>query len=310
MNKKEFKTLDEQINVFKSKGLTITDNEKTKDILFMENYFFINGYRYLFMNSIKDKRFIYGTTFDELYALFTFDRNLRNILFKNLLIIENNIKSIISYQLSKKYGYKEKEYLKESNFTSDNKEKRRVEDVINKMKRQIRVNGSKHTATSHYISNYGYIPLWILVKVLSFGLINELYGILKIEDQIALAENYNIDVKDMEIYLSLLANYRNLCAHEDIVFNHKSQRYIDDTKFHRMLNIDIKDGEYVYGKNDIFALIIILKQMLIKDKFDEMMMEIENEFIDFDNKVESISISKLYNEMGFPKNYMEIIKFD
>lgn len=37
-----------------------------------------------------------------------FDRELRNILFKNLLIIENNIKSIMSYKLSVKYGYKEK----------------------------------------------------------------------------------------------------------------------------------------------------------------------------------------------------------
>lgn len=310
MNKKEFKTLDEQLDIFKSKGLKISNVESAKDILLMENYFFINGYRHIFMKSNKDKRFVNNATFDELHTMFLFDRNLRNILFKNLLVIENNIKSIISYQLSKKYGYKEKDYLKKSNFTTDNKEQRRVEDVINKMKKQIRTNGSKHTATYHYINNYGYIPLWILVKVLSFGLINELYGILKPEDQLSIAEYYNLDVESLEIYLALLSNYRNLCAHEDIVFDHRSQRQIPDSRFHIMLKISQTDDEYIYGKNDIFALIIILKQMLKKDKFEEMMYEIENEFVEFDNKVDSIPLDKLYDKMGFPKNYKDILNIN
>lgn len=309
MNKKEFKTLDEQLSIFRSKGLIINNEEYAKDVLLMENYFFINGYRHIFLKK-NEKRFIDGTTFEELHRMFLFDRNLRNILFKNLLIIENNIKSIISYQLSKKYGFKERDYLKESNFTTDNKDKRRVNDVINKMKRQIRVNGSKHTATLHYINNYGYVPLWILVKVLSFGLINELYGILKPEDQLELSEFYNLDVETLETYLALLSNYRNLCAHEDIVFDHKSQRSINDSRFHIIMKIQNKDEEYIYGKNDIFALVIILKQMLRKNKFEDMMNEIENEFFKFKTDVKSISINKLYDKMGFPENYKDIVKID
>ena len=275
MNKKEFKTLDEQLGIFKSKGLTINDEEEARNILLKENYFFINGYRRVLMVSSKEKKFVKGATFDELYAIFMFDREFRNILFKNLLIIENNIKSIISYKLSVKYGYKEKNYLKESNFTTDNKDKRRVSDVINKMKRQIRVNSQNHSATLHYVTNYGYIPLWVLVKVLSFGLINELYGILKPEDQKEIADLYEIEMEDMEVYLSLLVNYRNLCAHEDIVFDHRTQKYISNTKYHNELKIKQDEfGEYIKGKNDIFALIIILKQMLTKDEFMHMMDEI------------------------------------
>lgn len=307
MNKKEFKTLDEQLNIFRTKGLIISDEVFAREVLYLENYFFINGYRHIFLVPGKERKFIKGTTFEELYQMFTFDRNIRNILFKNLLIVENNIKSILSYQLSKKYGYKEKEYLKPSNFTTDNKEQRRVNDVINKMKRQIRINGQKHTATYHYINNYGYVPLWILVKVLSFGLVNELYGILKPEDQLELAKYYNLDVESLEIYLNLLANYRNLCAHEDLVFDHRSQRYINDTRFHLQLNIPKTNGEYIYGKNDIFALIIILKQMLQKDKFDEMLSQINDELIEFDNNVDTIKVNKLYDKMGFPENYLDII---
>ena len=140
MANKVFKSLDEQIDILKSKGLVINDVDKAKDILFRENYFFISGYRHLFMRSFKDNSFIEGTTFDELYAVFVFDRNIRNIMFKYILIIENNIKSVISYQMSKKYGIKEKQYLNPKNFRQDNMKLRQVHDVINKMKLQIRVN--------------------------------------------------------------------------------------------------------------------------------------------------------------------------
>ena len=311
MNKKEFKTLDEQLGIFKSKGLTINDEEEARNILLKENYFFINGYRRVLMVSSKEKKFVKGATFDELYAIFMFDREFRNILFKNLLIIENNIKSIISYKLSVKYGYKEKNYLKESNFTTDNKDKRRDSDVINKMKRQIRVNSQNHSATLHYITNYGYIPLWVLVKVLSFGLINELYGILKPEDQKEIADLYEIEMEDMEVYLSLLANYRNLCAHEDIVFDHRTQKYISNTKYHNELKIKQDEfGEYIKRKNDIFALIIILKQMLTKDQFMHMMDEINLKLQDLSWQIKSVKIEKLYDTLGFPENYMDLINIE
>ena len=85
---KSFKSLDEQVEILRSKGLIIEDEELTKQILLRENYFFINGYRVLLMNSYADKSFIIGATFRELYSIFLFDRYMRNILFKNLMIIE------------------------------------------------------------------------------------------------------------------------------------------------------------------------------------------------------------------------------
>ncbi len=306
MNKKEFRNLDEQVNIMVNKGLKVNDIDKAKDILFRENYFFINGYRSLFYT--KDRKFINGTTFEELYSLFLFDRNLRNILFKYILVFENNIKSIISYQLSKKYGYKEKDYLNPKNFNQDIKEKRRVDDVIYKMNRQIRINGEKHTATFHYITKYHYIPLWVLVKVLSFGLINELFGILKEEDQKEIADFYKMSSDDLKVYLQLLSNYRNLCAHEDIVYEHRTQTYIGDTYYHSRLNIPKNDlGEYTKGKNDLFALIIILKQVLQVDRFKEFIQEINTCFDMFNMHINTIEINKLYNKMGFPENYMDIV---
>ena len=304
---KLFKSLDEQVEILKSKGLIIEDETYAKEVLLRENYFFINGYRFLLMNSYADKTFVVGSTFRELYSIFLFDRSFRTILFKNLLIIENQLKSIISYQLSKKYGYRDKDYLNPKNFTSDKMKSRRVKDVIEKMKRQIRVNGTHHLATIHYMNNYGYIPLWVLVKVLSFGIVCELYFILKPEDQVAIADIFGITTNYFENFLPILANYRNLCAHEDIVYEHRTEKGIIDTVYHEKLNIPVMDDEYIYGKNDVFAVMIILKFLLRKDDFRLMMKEIEYEIERLDGIINSISIEKILDQMGIPSNYMDLI---
>ena len=306
MIEKRFKSLDEQIEILKYKGLIINNETFAKEILLRENYFFLNGYRHLFMVSDNDRRYLQGTTFEELYSVFLFDRKLRNVLFKNLLIIENNIKSIISYQMSKKYGYKEKDYLREKNFTTNPEKRRQVKDLLAKMKRQIRVNGREHSATLHYANNYGFIPLWILVKVLSFGIVCEMFSILKDEDQDVISSVYHIDSDTLITYLPILANYRNLCAHEDILFDNKTQKCIEDTEYHKDLNIKKEDNEYICGKNDLFALLIIMKQMLRKEEFKSMMIEKENIVAGLDYNLKTISVSKVLDKMGFPDNYYEL----
>lgn len=308
MAQKVFKSLEEQISILKDKGLVINNEDFAKEILFKENYFFLSGYRHLFLEP-GTRKFKKGTTFEEIYALFLFDRQFRNIIFKNILIIENNYKSVSSYILSRNYGYKEKDYLRASNFNTSKERSRQVNDLIKKMKRQIRINGTQHTATSHYITNYGYVPLWIVVKVLSFGIMSELFSILKKDDQIEISNFYNIDVDTLEIYFPLLANYRNLCAHEDILYDHFTQRVIPDTGIHSFLNIEKTNGEFIYGKNDLFALIIILKQMLSKDEFKLLINEITYELDYLSGKLHIIGIDDVLDRMGFPSNYKDIVNY-
>lgn len=311
MKNKIFKNLDEQINILKNKDLLIEDEDKAKQILLRENYFFLSGYRHLLMKNYKDKNFIKGSTFEELYSIFNFDRKIRNICFKNILIIENNIKSIISYELSKKYGYQEKNYLNQNNYTEDPLKGKQVHDVLNKMRKQLAFNGKKHSATMHYMTNYGYIPMWILVKVLSFGLMAEFYCILKPEDKKEIADIYNMDYEDMEVYLYLLANFRNLCAHEDILYDHRTQRSIPDNNIHKYLEIEKdEEFEYRYGKKDLFALMIIFKYMLTKDEFREMIRELSYEIDILDGKINTVPIESILNRIGFPTNWKKIIEYE
>ena len=195
------------------------------------------------------------------------------------------------------------------NFSQDTLQTRQVYDVLNKVKRQIRVNGRKHTATFHYIENYGYIPLWILVKVLSFGIMAEFYDILKEEDKTEISKYYGVSSETLSIYLSLLSNFRNVCAHEDILYDHRTQREIPDCKYHDLLNIPVNEDGYIYGKNDLFSLVIILKVMLSKNDFNEMFDEIKREVSNLDAVVDVVPLDDILNRIGFPSNWKKIKDF-
>ena len=307
---KVFKTLDEQIEILKGKGLVIDDIEYARNIILRENYFFLMGYRHLFYKSDGSKTFRDDTNFRELYALFTFDRQLRNIIFKNVLIIENNCKSIFSYVLSHKYGYKEKDYLKPQNYVQSHDKQRQVNDLLRKMKRQIRINGGQHDATKHYINNYGYIPLWVVVKVLSFGITSELYTIMKDVDQREIAKEFHVDPENLLTFLPILSNYRNLCAHEDILFEHHTQKVIPDNKYHEALHISKMDDEYMYGKGDVFAVVLIFKYLLSKDDFRLFLNEVSYELDRLAGKLDSIPVYYVLDHMGFPTNYLELLDME
>ena len=157
-------------------------------------------------------------------------------------------------------------------------------------------------------SKYGYIPLWIVVKILSFGIVSELFQILKPENQAEIARDFGVSVEQLIVYLPILANFRNLCAHEDILYDHRAQRDIEDTKYHQLLNIPKMNDEYIYGKNDLFAIVIILKQLLRRDDFFLFMSEFEYEIQILADRLKTISIEKVLDRMGFPINYGEMVR--
>ena len=77
-----FRTYDQQIDILKNqKGLIISDETITKESLINIGYFsLIGGYKYPFKNPMTRKYI--NTTFEDIYALYKFDRELRELTFK------------------------------------------------------------------------------------------------------------------------------------------------------------------------------------------------------------------------------------
>ena len=143
--------------------------------------------------------------------------------------------------------------------------------------------------------------------LLSFGIISELFCILKYEDQVEIAKFYKLDPQTLSIYLALLANFRNLCAHEDILYDHRTNRVIPDCDYHKILEIPKNElDEYIYGKNDLYAIIIIMKKMLSEEEFRDIIFEIGYEIDVLDSKVDTVPLNSILNRLGFPDNWRDI----
>ena len=95
---KEFKTIEEQINLLKTRNIIFEDEEKTKYILLNNNYYnIINGYKDLFIKDINNSLYKKNIKFEEIYALYEFDRHLRNIFLEYILKFENSLRSLVAY---------------------------------------------------------------------------------------------------------------------------------------------------------------------------------------------------------------------
>ena len=122
---KEPKNLEEQLNILQSRGVSMDGEEyrKASDILKRVGYYrLINGYKKLFIATFEDEsngvieEFKDGTTISEIYSLFYFDRNLREIMLRHILPVEAHIKSLLSFVISEKYG--NDNYLRYQNMLS------------------------------------------------------------------------------------------------------------------------------------------------------------------------------------------------
>ena len=94
---KPFLTYAQQIQKLKDKNLVIPDEPNAAAILHRYGYFaLITGYKDLLKNRTT-KRYLDGTTFDDIVAIYRFDEQLRELTFRYLLHIERHIRSSLSW---------------------------------------------------------------------------------------------------------------------------------------------------------------------------------------------------------------------
>lgn len=315
---KGFKTFEEQIDILKSRGLIIPDKEQTISILSRENYYnIINGYKFPFIDKKNSsEKYIENCSFDEIYALYQFDRHIRSISFKYILQIENILRTQISYVFSKYHD--SSNYLCYENFETlsnvgDNKPLANRAKKIFSLFKQIQGDISKSIEykdyIQHYILHYGYVPMWVLVNAIPLNRLSTFYRLMKQSERIEVSKHWDIREKDLRQYVSLLADFRNLCAHDERIYCYRSKLIIPDTDIHKALNIEKgTNGNYIQGKNDFFSLMIVLKYLLEPSDFNTFFNKVNGRLISLDKSLSSINIEVIKESMGFPYNWSEIKK--
>ena len=322
---KTFKTLRQQLRILRNRGLYVSKNGKPKEVLQEENYYaLINGYKELFLgpNSSavdQSETFIPGSSFDEIYAISIFDRNLRAILLKAILKIENQFKSYVSYEFSKNHGHDN--YLKKSSFDDSHgplstktaiedyeRKIARINNLISDVQGNISYYYKKKSYIKHYVNEYGFVPMWVLVNTMSFGSISTFFSLMKPNEQVNISKKYNLLKENLNRYMKVLSEARNICAHDERLYNIvlSKESEIKDTRYHVSLGIPLVNTKYTCGKKDFFAILITLKEILKKREFSKLISEIDLELNKIASKLNSVSVNDLMIKMGLPSNWKQL----
>lgn len=301
MKKKRFLTYDEQIAFLKEKkNLEIQNEEYAKKILFKIGYFpLINGYKEAYKDTITNQ-FQKGVTFEDIYELYQFDNDLRSIFIKYILMVERNIKSSLSYHFCFLYGDMQADYLDVSHYDYVGKKKAVIQNMLKIMKGQLR-HDSDYAYIRHYMAKYNYVPLWVLLNVLTIGQLSKIYSCQKGRVKIQVCQDFGpIKINEMGKMLAVMTKFRNVCAHNDRLFDFRTKDALLDMKIHERLSLPREQGRYVYGKNDLFAQLIILKFLLSEDEFKALFHDLKVCFRKHPVHKEVLE------KMGFPKKWEKI----
>ena len=286
---KEYMSHELLIDYLISKKVNVINKEEAiKKIEKYTYYSIVNSYKFNFKDSKNN--YLPNVSFDEIYALFEFDKNLKYIILKYTLEIETIIKSLMANQISKNYGLIN--YLTIDNL-DDNAQIETKEKLINKINEEINHNYNIHSAITHYKDKYGYIPPFVLMKILTFGVTSRYYGLLKQKDRQKIAKYFKISDKLLKQILKNLTSIRNIAAHSDRLFCFRDKYTLSFKLIDK--NYNIKDNT-----TNLYMMIKALKLILTKGLYNEMIKRINNEIRILDSKLSSISINDILKIMGYP----------
>ena len=286
-NIKKYLSSDDLIDYLIKKGVHISNREETLNKLEKYSYYsIVNTYKNIFKTEKNNYRL--GVRFEEIYSLYEFDKKLRIILLNMIFELEILMKSMISELLSRKYGIDN--YLNSKNFDTSI-DSSIIINFINSLNNDINNQYGKHEAITHYVDKYGYVPPFVLVKILSFGEISKLYSILKQEDRQYISKKFNLSDKILKQILRVITIVRNICAHNERLYS-----------FHSKFVISFNKIDLIYPKQKSTNLYMIIKslRLFIDDKmYNEIMDEIREQLNILNKNLSSVNIDSILNRMGF-----------
>lgn len=240
---KPFLTIDEQIKLLERRG--VSTDESTARLLMREGYYsIVNGYKDPFINESAteregDDRYIAGTSFNDLYDLYSFDRRLWELTFRYLIRAEATAGTAISYCFSEMHR-EPNAYLLQSSFCDQAEYVSHGHDEDDYAKEisgligilSARERNSRAEFIEHYREAHGSVPLWVLANDLTIGNLEHFYNLMKPRER----EGFCRFVTDStgrcgdrrlgyfkpqkaQVCLEVLVRFRNICAHDERLYS-------------------------------------------------------------------------------------------
>lgn len=250
-----------------------------------------------------------GVKFEDIVSLYEFDEELRSLFMRYILKVERKLHSILSYYFTQTYGENQSFYLDINNYNDTPQNHIEIEKLIQRLD-YIANRNTHYEYINYHRRNYSNVPLWILVNALPLGTVSKMYQYSNHSLRAKVCMDFeNLNERQLEQILLVMTKFRNVCAHGERLFSYRTVDSIGDLLMHQKLEIPQKNGEYIYGKHDLFAVVISLKYILTKQEFSDFkkqLIKIINSLVD---NVGFLEKAKILNAMGFPENWENLSRF-
>lgn len=215
-----------QVQKLKDRGLVVNDELEAGRTLRYANYYRFTGFCLRFQyydKEANDRRFIKGTTFEDVVDLCRFDAQLRDCYSEALEMVELSLRSAIAFHFGKAYGAFG--HLDPANFVKAFSQsvpcKGNRSRVVNPYKEwrntlNEETRRSNELFVSHFRKTYAEypdLPIWMVSELCSFGTLSRMFSNLKNVEQGMVAHDYALQFVTMQSWLHTMTYVRNICAH-------------------------------------------------------------------------------------------------
>lgn len=293
MANKDFKCLDDQLAILKSRGLQIADEAAAKNFLYRNNYYRVSGYSL----TLRDHdSFFESASFKNIIDIYSFDHELRHVLMKYIEIIEVTVKSLYAYEFTKVHGAVG--HLNPAFFTSPQKHA----DVLAKVGKQKSTRLPHEAYLKHFVTDlHQDVPLWAYIDLFTFSDISFFYSISEPQVQTAIATAFGISTRQgpaiVGQFLHSLTIIRNLCAHGSRLYNRLFEQKPRLSRNERALLR--KDAQGNIDNAHLFGFILIIKRLLTIEDFADL----KQELLTLKHKYSFVNL-KYY---GFPEDWQKVL---
>ena len=311
---KEFKTINEQIQILLEKDLIIKNTDKAKKYLLTQNYYnLINGYGKFFPRS--NKKYIDNTNFDEIAHLYVYEREIKHAIFRATLDMETHFKAIFVHRFGELYKDLDAPYLNTHCYTQENLAQ--VKKTILKLSQIIsKYQKEKHTSIHHYISRNESVPIWVLANYIEFGTLRSMCSTAPTKLQNIVAKDlstfihehiqlpYTFPPETMLSFINNINSLRNICAHNNRLIDYQCK---SDSKYwaplHKKYNNMPNDK-----RSSVYWVILSLQCFLSKAEYGRLHNTLLKQTNRLDRQLQSINANDILKRLGFPPDWHKTTK--
>jgi abortive infection bacteriophage resistance protein len=280
-------TYEEQIQLLKSRGLSIQDEEKALHILQVISYYRLSGYWFPLLVDKVNHKFKHNAEFETAFNLYKFDREFRLLILGELEKIEVAVRGQMIQQLSLKISpfWFEDETLFKSAYTHNK--------TIDKIREELKRSDEEFILKFKAKYQNEFPPSWMTLEITSFGSLSVLFSALKpCRAKRNIANYFGLDEKTFQSWLHSFVYLRNVCAHHSRLWNRDLRikpQIPNKPKKQWLKNSDIENDKVYFQLSMILYLIqTINPKNSITSRFKSLLTKYPN----IDVKA-----------MGFPDNW-------